>query len=503
MNRAICNCLAGVAGLGLLGATAAPKEEANIAKWERSVIHLDVTRKQYDYTQPWTKRLKNTQKTGIVLPGNEILTTADEMFDRTLVRVQKGGRGKWSIAEVSWIDYHANLAVVTTTEEKFWEGLTPVELADPPTSPDSLQVVRWREGKLESRKAEFSQYSVDTGQLSYVPRAQLEMSSEIQGVGWGEPVIANSKIVGLLCEQNGTKCVALPFTYVRPILEARKNGSFRGLGFFDFYWQPAENPVSLAFLKLEGEPRGVVVIDVPTRAGVPAVLKARDVLLQVDGFEIDIQGDYIDPNFGHLSLENLATRGKWAGDEVKMKIWRDGKPQDITYRLPKAEYTATLVPDAVFDQEPEYVIVGGLVFQPLNDAFLRSWGPEWKRRSPFRLYYYNNQSPTPETPALVFLSQVLPDIYNLGYQELRYLVVEEVNGQKVRRLSELRTALEKPVNGFHNIQFAQSDSLRRLVLSADDREQATQRVLQRYGITKDFFIASPETAGQTTASVRR
>ncbi len=74
---------------------AAPESaDNNKSLWERSVVLLDVTRKQYDYFQPWTKRMKNTRKIGVVLPGREILTTAAEMFDRTLVRVQKGGRGK-------------------------------------------------------------------------------------------------------------------------------------------------------------------------------------------------------------------------------------------------------------------------------------------------------------------------------------------------------------------------------------------------------------------------
>jgi len=487
---------------------AAERESANTApdrstrlNWERAVVLLDVTRKQYDYFQPWSKRTKNTIKMGLVLEGQEILTTADQLFDRTLVRVQKGGRGRWFNGEVSWLDYHANLAIVSLTDASFWQDLRPVQLRDPSPNTESFQITRWREGKLETRKAEFTQFSVDNGPLSFVPHVTLEVSSEIQSTGWGEPVIADGRIVGITEQQAGTKCTVIPASFIRPILEARQKGSYRGLGYFDFYWQPAENPASLSFLKLQGEPRGVLVIEVPSRPGQESPLKPRDILLQVDGFDIDIQGDYDDPNYGHLSLENLATRGKWAGDDVKLKIWRDGKAQDVTYRLPKAEYSSTLVPDAVYDQEPEYLIVGGLVFQPLTDAFLQGWGADWKRRSPFRLYYYNNQEPTRERPALVLLSQVLPDIYNLGYQDLRHLVVDKVNGQKISRLPELREALRKPINGFHQIQFMESDSLRRLVLAADEQEQATRRVLQRYGIVKDHFFATPPSTNTTTAAV--
>jgi len=35
---------------------------------------------------------------------HEILTTAEDLNDRTLVRIQKNGRGKWTNAQVKWID---------------------------------------------------------------------------------------------------------------------------------------------------------------------------------------------------------------------------------------------------------------------------------------------------------------------------------------------------------------------------------------------------------------
>ena len=235
------------------------------------------------------------------------------------------------------------------------------------------------------------------------------------------------------------------------------------------------------------------MIEVPKRAGVESALKPRDLILNADGFDIDIQGDYEDPDFGHLNMENLATRKKWAGDSVKFKIWRDGKQMDVTYTLPKAEYTESLVPDAVYDQAPEYLIAGGLVFQPLTDEYLKGWGADWRQRAPFRLNFYNSEEATPERPALVLLSQVLPDVYNIGYQELRNLVLDAVNGVKISHLADLQEALKKPKDGFHHIQFMQSDSLRTMILSAPDLEQATRRVLQRYGIQEPAVIADSET----------
>src|SRR5882724_4791405 len=104
-----------------------PAQNATSA-WEHSIVTIEVARKKYDYYQPWTPRTSQTHKTGLVLGEHQILTTADEMFDRTLVRLQKNGRGRWWLGEVAWIDYHANLALVTAVESDFWRDLKPVTL---------------------------------------------------------------------------------------------------------------------------------------------------------------------------------------------------------------------------------------------------------------------------------------------------------------------------------------------------------------------------------------
>ena len=470
---------------------AADTDASEHATWEHSVVTLEVAHKQYDYYQPWTRQMRRQQKTGLVVGPREILTTADELFDRTLVRVQKGGRGQWWVGEATWIDYNANLALLTVAEPEFWNGLQAAAFGT--LAPDAkLQVLRWRQGNLERRQAEFTQYTVREAQLSPINHVVLEADSDIQNAGWCEPLVSDSHVVGLVRAQAGRNCIAIPASFIRSILDARQKGQYHGLGFFHFYWQRAENPDSLARLNLPGNPRGIIVIDVPDRPDSGAkVLRPNDVILRIDGFDLDIQGDYHDPEYGYLMLENLSTRYKWAGDEVKMRVWRENKELDVTYRLPKYEYTNSLVPFATYDQEPEYLIAGGLVFQPLTDPYLQSWGAEWRRRAPFRLAHYRDEYRTKERPGLVILSQVLPDPYNLGYEEQKYLVVDTVNGQRVSSLSDLREALQKSTTGYHLIEFMRSNSLRRMVVAAGDAQQsATERVLKRYGIAQPFYMAS-------------
>ena len=480
-------CLVGmpVLDLQMMAATVSKSSE-----WERSVVTVEVTRKLHDYIQPWSARTASFLKAGTLIGPDKILTTAEFLSDYTLIRLQKGGRGKWFPGKVAWVDYHANLALVTSEDPTFWVGLKPARLTDATPTKGEVALVRWKDGRFENRKAEITRFDIKKSKLSYVEHLSLQVDCEAKAVGWGEPIVSDGRLMGLTTGQDGNSCSVIPAAFIKPIVDAVIKGTYRGLGYFDFTWQRAENPSIHKFLKWEGEPRGVVVIDVPKIPGVTPQLKTRDIILKIDGFNIDTQGDFKDPVFGELLLEGLATRGKWAGDEFKLSIWRDGKIQDVSYKLPKVSYATDLVPQAIFDQPPEYVIVGGLVFETLSEPYLRSWGNDWRRRVPFRLGYYQRDHPTPERPTVVILSLVLPDTFNIGYQEYRYLAVHKINGQLIARLSDVPKALKKPVDGFHVIEFERGDVYRRLVLDAAETDTATRRILERYRIEKDRVLAN-------------
>ena len=75
---------------------------ADASAWDRSYVTLEITYKEYDYTQPWNKPTRTVRKGALVMPGRELLTTAQHLPGATLVRLQRGGRGKWYDAQVTW-----------------------------------------------------------------------------------------------------------------------------------------------------------------------------------------------------------------------------------------------------------------------------------------------------------------------------------------------------------------------------------------------------------------
>ena len=461
-------------------------QESLDARWQSSIVNFDITRNNFNFRVPWDKRADSARKTGAIINGKVIVTTANRLANHTLVRLQKGGRGQWYTGQVEWVDYQANLAVVRVADPSFWEGTAPVRLASLNELKGNLQIVRWRSGNIEQRAAEFSRFTVADANFNQAPRIEMKASSEMEGAGRGELLVSGARVVGLVAGKTGSTCSVIPSPFIESVLKQRASGDYKGLGFFDFIWQPASNPATTKYFEFSGQTGGVLLIKPTTRPGTSSPLKLHDIILAVDGFPIDIQGDYLDPDYGHVIMEYLACRNKWAGDTVQLKIWRDGREQKIDYVLPKADFTSNLVTDRPDDTEPTYVIAGGLVFVPLSAEFLSSWGADWQRTAPFRLVHYNNQKANENQPSLVVLSLVLPDRYNIGYQKRNShnLVIDRANGRQISKLNDVLEALKTPQEGFHVFEFKKGSSMEKIILDAERMPEANQRIAKRYNIER-------------------
>jgi hypothetical protein len=84
----------------------------------------------------------------------------------------------------------------------------------------------------------------------------------------------------------------------------------------------------------------------------------------------------------------------------------------------------------------------------------------------------------------VVLSSVLPDTANLGYQELRDLIVSRVNGRSVGSLDDLRGALASPAGAFHVVEFLPGQAAARLVLDVGEAAAASARLREAYGVER-------------------
>lgn len=447
---------------------------------EQSLVEIEITKKTYNYRQPWLINNQTGTKNGIIIDSQKILTTADGLTSDATCRIRKGGESSQINAKIHSIDYEANIALLEVDDVKFWKSVKAVRLAKKLPQAGELQIFRWRSGRIEERAAEIIRLDVGNAKLSNLNHLVLLASSEINSAGWAEIVMKGNYLVGLTTAGSKSKMLSiLPSTVIQQALKRGACNQGPGHGFFDFFWTETSNPALPASkgLNLEKE-QGVLITQTGIIYDAAGELKEGDIVLTIDGFDIDSEGKYIDPLYGRLSLEGLCSRNHHAGEQIPMRIWRDLQVMEINYTLPRSDFTRGLIPNFQHNQTPKYIIAGGCVFQPLNNSLIRSLGDS----ASGMMNYYAKGRTIPGRTSLVALTTVLPDDYNLNFENLGPFILDSINGVKIETLEDVSNALAQPPNGYHKIKFMSDEYLQHIVLDAETLATATERILENYRI---------------------
>jgi len=302
--------------------------------------------------------------------------------------------------------------------------------------------------------------------------------------GDSDVVVAAGQVVGLATSKSGETAAAIAAPVLRQFLASAGRASYPGFARAGIGWQELTNPALRQSLGLRPEEGGVRLTRVLPHGPAADILEAGDVLLEIAGVPLDPSGQFEHPRYGRQSFGLILTDGRGPGDTLEVKILRGGERKTVALVLSRMPTDEDRVPAYVVGRGPDYAVLGGLVFQDLSGPYLSTWG-DFNRRAPPRLLIANERDgllPTPERPRIVLLSSVLPDAVNLGYQDLRDLIVDRVNGRIVGKLEDVRQAFRQPQGGFHVIEFLPGQGPARIVLDAAEAEASAPRVRAAYGV---------------------
>jgi len=456
--------------------------------WERGVVGLEITWQAWDESRPWSKKSPaERHATGVVVAGDRILTTAQMVADATLVKLETFGRTTDVTLDVVRVDGSVDLALLEPRKPAVLPALTPVRLARRTPREGVLQTVRWRDQQLETATSRIRRFDVEAAFSGVTEHAFLLLQTDMSGGGWAEPVFEGAQLVGLTANQDsGQRSRVIPVEILSAFLDdTRGAGAGRRFASLGMSWQAKEGEAASAFLGQTGPPRGVIILQVPWGSSGCGVLKSRDVLLAIDGQEIDGAGYYAHPRLGRLRFTHIAVDGHWAGDVVPVRVLRDGRILDLTMTLAAARPGLDLMPSRREGEPPPYVVAGGLVFRELDAAYLGAWGAEWMEQAPAFLttrYLLRRAGQRPGARRVIIISGVLPAAFNVGYQDVRNAVVERINGRAADSLSDIVEGLRRPEGGFHTISLAPGSDTREIVLDAGALEAATHDILETYQV---------------------
>jgi len=458
------------------------------------VVKIFCTSTAPHYSLPWQmKRQTSSTSSGFVIPGRRILGNAHGVTYQTSVRVRRHGDATKYAAKVLHVGHECDLCLLTVEDEKFWEGLEPLEFGDVPRLQESVTVVGYPTGgdNISVTRGVVSRVVVTHYTHSGESLLTLQTDSAINPGNSGGPAIQGTKVVGVAFEtltQAQNIGYVIPVPVIKHFLEdIERHGKYTGFPGLGITWQATENESLRKFYKIPPDVHGVLVIFVQPLSDASRVLRKGDVITAIDGVELGDDGTYLFRRGERISLRHL-TAQKFLGDECELTIWRDGGPMKVTMKLgPRI----SLVPLHLYDQLPSYFVHAGLVFTVLSRSYLYSeWGKDWAKKAPIKFVdlAFDGVKEFPDQE-VVILTHVLVDDVTIGYQNMYHLVVEELNGVKIRNLRHLVQLVEEASqqpNGFLDFRL---EGHRQIVLDCKLAEECTPRILAQNGIA---YAKSPD-----------
>jgi S1-C subfamily serine protease len=470
--------------LGLLGwAAAAPAAEI-----DQSVVEIHVMVQNPDPVMPWRRQSPYIRRGfGAVIDKGRVITLESLVRNQVMVELRRARSGVKTAVRVAEADPQIGVAILEWDPAPALADLKPLALStQTPTNADVTIIQFDDTGSIQSDQAHVNEILV--APLPDTPNSMLTFRalSSLNTGDRGAPVLYRNELAGLVLqsERSSQTCRILPAAVLRRFLEDVKTPPYRGVAVAGFSWTPLIDPVKRAYRGADPTDVGGGIEVVSTLSGTPAagVLKPGDILLEWDGFDLDSQGYYDDPEFGRLLLPYLISGRGRPGISVSLRVLREGESRDVNLTLSRRQDAEALIPDNYGSTQAEYLMECGLVFRELGGDYLRASGDKWMiQGNPRLVYYFLTRAQSPEHPGdhIVILVGVLPDAVNVGYQHIRDAVVTAVNGESIRNLADMFRIVDRD-GGLRRITLLSSGQ--DIVLDTKERQAANQRLAKLFRI---------------------
>ncbi len=457
-----------------------------------SILRVMVTSQGYTFHRPWQQRRPTRQiGIGVIVPHGRVLVTAMLVANHRYIELEALDTQERIRATVEVVDYEANLALLKPLDETFLNRRKPLQLCDPISSGQHLSIWQVKpDGDVVPSDArvtsvELSTFSQDNYFLTYRLNGSLQYGFNNITL----PAVKGDRLAGLVLryDAGGQTIDVIATPVVRHFLKDAQDGNYQGFPRAGFHYGPTMDPQLRRYIGLGADQSGIYVQKVikggpADRAG----LKAGDVITRMGDFFVSNTGQFQHPLYGKTSLIHLIRAMTYVGDSVPVQVFRNGQALNLNISVAHRRPDQYQIPPYVIDQAPDYLIVGGLVFQELSVSYLLEYGKDWTSRAPIHLVYYQQNQDyldgdkSDQREKIVIISEVIPTPYSIGYEGLNDLVVLRVNNKPIGKLADVAKALKTPVNGFHKIELEQSPGL--LYLDPKQIDAIHQIIRQRYRI---------------------
>ncbi|KAF7120584.1 hypothetical protein RHSIM_Rhsim13G0043700 [Rhododendron simsii] len=287
------------------------------------------------------------------------------------------------------------------------------------------------------------------------------------------------KCVGLKLQSQGYKSGDfVPVEVIKHFIQDYdENGAYTGLPQLGIKWQGMENPYLRMLMKMEHDEQGILITEVSPNYPESVILKPNDVILSIDGININSDGTVPFLRGRRIEFSYLVGK-KYVGNKIVIKVRRGSEICEFTTELATHKQ---FVPANIIGRPLRYYIIGGFVFTTLSFPCMEVMDD--------RDY---NDNKRPDDDELLFqalyedpvvLLEVLKADISVGYETgltLQNQVLVSFNDTPVEGLNSLVSMVEICNEDFMKFTFGNKKTL---VLPTNIARSRTRDILKAHSIS--------------------
>ena len=299
----------------------------------------------------------------------------------------------------------------------------------------------------------------------------------------GGPVLSNNRVVGVAfagLTQADNIGYFIPVNILENFLDDIKDGNYDGPPKLGIQWAKLESTSQRKMLGLKNDSKGIIIKKVFTNSPFYGILQRNDVLLKLDGQNIESDGT-IEFRKNEKTDFNFINQEKKYGQSLSYEIIRDKKIEKGQITLKKTDIKYSVVKSAKLQEAPSYYIYGGLVFEPLTTNYITSVSQEHPTDTLPAIY--DREELFENYDGLVILVRVLPFDVNLGYSDLENRIITKVNGEKYKDFNDF---VKKVRNTNSEFIIFEDEEKNEIVLDVAEVKAQREALMENYNISREM-----------------
>jgi len=468
---------------------------------DTQVVRVLATKKEAYYHKPWkSPNFETVAASGFFFRDSKdfpemkglILTNAHVVAMAQSIRVSNGREKRRYEVKLLGICNSADFAVLQMEPQELeaYEArngkVVPLQLGDSDKLRVGDKVLGWGyplggERISKSEEGEISRIEVNRYTYSQEYWLMVQASLQQNRGNSGGPVLKNGKVVGIAFQGVSASDrinYFIPINLVKHLM-----GLLQHEELIPRWQYEAQSmfPRLKDYYQLEASQGGVLLnYLIPDGGPHTFGLRNNDILLEIDGHEVDNFGDiYFEPLGQKIYFEELLNR-KRVGDPLKVKVIREGEILEIEGKMTKG--LPKLVPK-VFTRA-NYFVTGGIGFVELTYNCIKNLG----RSGHSYKEKYLGEFPQKPYQKVVIISEIFPE-YGLVETSAYLGRVEKINDTEVLNIENLYQTIQNLKKKGENKVLLKLPGNIQLPLDLEKADDLDREIKEKYGI---LYMKTPE-----------